>query len=102
VVGIISISGNFTGNASFKNEIGSSFLTCCNFRPSVILEESIEDGTHRNSVPEVLSQKDASHIGIPGHFSGLWYNITPLRPNFGSLCAPELFKEKIARSRIIT
>jgi hypothetical protein len=40
VVGIIFISGNFTGNAYFKNEIGSSFLTC-NFTPSVIVRRKI-------------------------------------------------------------
>jgi hypothetical protein len=39
VVGIIFISGDFTGKASFKNEVASSILTCCNFRPSVIVRK---------------------------------------------------------------
>jgi len=51
----------------------------------------------RNSVPEVLSQKDASRNGVQELFSWHWYNTTPLLPNFGSLFEfRNLFQRKTA------
>jgi hypothetical protein len=42
------------------------------------------DGTHRNAVPEALSQKDASRNGIPEHFFFPAIDITKL----GVSCYP--------------
>jgi hypothetical protein len=49
------------------------------------------DGTRRNAVPEVLSQKDANPNGVPEpSFPGIGITNTPsLRPNFVSLCVPK-------------
>jgi hypothetical protein len=49
--------------------------------------EYLSDGTHWNTISEVLSQKGASQNGIlepflPGIGAA---NTTPLQPNFGSL-----------------
>jgi hypothetical protein len=41
VVGIILIPGNFTGNASFKNEIAPSFPILCKFKLLVTVREKL-------------------------------------------------------------
>jgi hypothetical protein len=68
-------------------------VCCCNrCHGSAVRHWNFCDGTRWNSIPEVLSQKDASWNGVPEpSFPGI--GITPPLSNriFGHLCVPELF-----------
>jgi hypothetical protein len=50
------------------------------------------DGTRLNAVPEVLSQEDVTRNDVSEpSLLGIDISKPHLRPNFGSLCVPELF-----------
>jgi hypothetical protein len=63
---------------------------CCDTNTNGLKQGYFCDGTRRNAVPKVLSQKHASRNGVPEPFSpgiSITNTTTPLRPNFGPLFA---------------